>query len=272
MSYKVVAFDLDGTLLNSERQISPESIIAIERLREQGVQIILVTGRHHVAVRAYHYQLQLDTPVICCNGTYLYDFKEDRVVHGAPLTQLQARRVLEIMNDDAINMLMYTTDAMNYQYLDDHLRELWTWANQLKPELRPVLREVQLNQLVDRGDVIWKFVACGEDPAHVQKMVSRLEQQMELSCEWSWHNRVDISAAGNTKGNRLSQLLNDWQISPEQVMAFGDNGNDVSLIQLAGFGVAMGNAVDELKQAADWVTLNNDDNGISHALNKFFPD
>lgn len=272
MNYKVVAFDLDGTLLNSKRQITPESIAAINRLREQGIKVVLVTGRHHVAVRAYYHQLQLDTPVICCNGTYLYDFQKDRVVDGAPLTQSQARQVLEIMDDDAINMLMYTTDAMNYQHLDDHLRELSAWANQLEPELRPVLREVQLNHLVDNGDVIWKFVACGEEPAYIQKMVSRLEQQIDLSCEWSWHNRVDISAVGNTKGNRLSQLLDDWQVSPEHVMAFGDNGNDISLIRLAGFGVAMGNAVDELKQAADRVTLSNDHNGISHALSEFFPD
>lgn len=272
MSYQVVAFDLDGTLLGSDREIREESIKAIQALRAQGVKVVLVTGRHHVAVRAYHHQLQLDTPVICCNGTYLYDFINDRVVHGAPIAKADALKIVEAMDYDDINMLMYVSDAMTYEQLDDHLVEMQQWAEGVAPELRPVMRQVNFKEVVESGDTIWKFVASGEDPAHIQQAVAQLQTQLDLSCEWSWYNRVDLSAPGNTKGFRLGELLNDWHIDPSQLVAFGDNGNDVSMIKLAGVGVAMGNGVDELKEAADYVTTENNSDGISSALKHFFPE
>ncbi|MFM2481587.1 pyridoxal phosphatase [Celerinatantimonas sp. YJH-8] len=272
MSYRVVAFDLDGTLLGSNREIRADSVRAIQTLRDQGVKVVLVTGRHHVAVRAYHHQLQLDTPVICCNGTYLYDFINDRVIQGAPIAQSDALQIVQAMDYDEINMLMYVSDAMTYEHLDDHLIEMQQWAETVAPELRPVMRQVDFKQVIESGDTIWKFVASGADPAQIQQAVAQLQTQLDLSCEWSWYNRVDLSAPGNTKGFRLEQLLKDWQIDPKHVIAFGDNGNDVSMIKLAGQGVAMGNAVDELKQAADWVTAGNNDNGIAAALEHFFPE
>ncbi len=69
MKYRVVAFDLDGTLLNSKGEILPSSIEAINSARERGAKVVLVTGRHHTAVKPYYHQLQLDTPIICCSGT-----------------------------------------------------------------------------------------------------------------------------------------------------------------------------------------------------------
>lgn len=270
MSYKVVAFDLDGTLINSRREITEQSMCAIEQIRQQGVKVVIVTGRHHVAVRAYHHQLGLDTPVVCCNGTYLYDFENDCVIHGNPIAHDVAAQIVEFMNHDSINMLMYTTGAMNYQRVDDNIAGLQVWSETLSPELRPVMRQANLAQIVASGETIWKFVATGDDTDFIRSKVAKIETLLPLSCEWSWSNRVDLSAAGNTKGNQLAQLLNDWQIDPAELIAFGDNGNDMSMIQLAGVGVAMGNAVEPLKAAADYVTDDNDNEGISKGLSHFF--
>lgn len=270
MKYRVVAFDLDGTLINSQREILESSLKAIEAIRQQGVKVVVVTGRHHVAARAYHHQLQLDTPAICCNGTYLYDFMSNKIVRGNSIAPESAATIIESMNDDSINMLMYTTEAMNFQKVDDNIAGLQKWSQTLEPHLRPILRQADLAHVLANGETVWKFVAAGDDTALIQKRVGELEQQLPLSCEWSWSNRVDLSAAGNTKGNQLRQLLDDWAISPSEVIAFGDNGNDLSLIELAGVGVAMGNAVEPLKAAADYVTTSNDESGIADALAHFF--
>lgn len=77
MRYQAVAFDLDGTLLSSQSTILESSKKAIQKIREKGIKVFIVTGRHHTAVKPYYVELALDTPVVCCNGTYLYDFLQD---------------------------------------------------------------------------------------------------------------------------------------------------------------------------------------------------
>ena len=90
----------------------------------------------------------------------------------------------------------------------------------------------------------------------------------EFSCEWSWIDRVDVANNGNSKGGRLLELLNRWQIDPQNVIAFGDNHNDTSMLTAVGLGVAMGNAEDDVKRQVKRVTLSNDENGIQQVLNE----
>ncbi len=78
MSYRVIALDLDGTLLDNQKRILPQSLEALAQARAAGVQVVVVTGRHHVAIHPFYQALQIDTPAICCNGTYLYDFQQKR--------------------------------------------------------------------------------------------------------------------------------------------------------------------------------------------------
>ncbi|MGP1954130.1 MAG: HAD-IIB family hydrolase, partial [Arsenophonus sp. NC-QC1-MAG3] len=79
MSYRVIALDLDGTLLNPQKQILPQSLIAINQARRKGIKVIIATGRHHVSIHPFYQALNLDTPAICCNGTYLYDYRAKKV-------------------------------------------------------------------------------------------------------------------------------------------------------------------------------------------------
>ena len=84
MTYRLIALDLDGTLLDSQLQIRPRTIEALKRAREQGVQAMIVTGRHHSAAYAYWHQLGLDLPTICCNGAYIYDLAGSRMKCNTP--------------------------------------------------------------------------------------------------------------------------------------------------------------------------------------------
>lgn len=78
MSYRVIALDLDGTLLDNQKRILPQSLAALAQARAAGIKVVVVTGRHHVAIHPFYQALEIDTPAICCNGTYLYDFQQKK--------------------------------------------------------------------------------------------------------------------------------------------------------------------------------------------------
>lgn len=91
----------------------------------------------------------------------------------------------------------------------------------------------------------------------------------QFSCEWSWVDRVDVANYGNSKGARLLELLKMWNIEPQQVIAFGDNHNDISMLSAVGLGVAMGNAEADVKAQAKLIATDNDQNGIQQILEKY---
>lgn len=99
MSYRVIALDLDGTLLTPTKTILPQSVEAITQARKAGVKVIIVTGRHHCAIHPFYQALNLDTPAICCNGTYLYDYPAKKVLASDPLDAQVALRVIEMLDE-----------------------------------------------------------------------------------------------------------------------------------------------------------------------------
>ena len=106
MTSRVIALDLDGTLLTSNKTILPASLEALARARAAGFQVIVVTGRHHVAIHPFYQALALDTPAICCNGTYLYDYQAKKVLESDPLPVPQALQLIDLLDEHAIHGLM----------------------------------------------------------------------------------------------------------------------------------------------------------------------
>ncbi|CNJ21577.1 pyridoxal phosphatase [Yersinia aldovae] len=267
MTYRVIALDLDGTLLDHKKRILPESLSALAQARAEGVKVIVVTGRHHVAIHPFYQALQLDTPAICCNGTYLYDYQAKKVLDSDPLEPEQAIQVLRLLEQTHIHGLMYVDDAMLYQKTSDHVIRSLNWAESLPPEQRPTLLHV--DSLIDAAysaTSIWKFATSHVDIEQLKAFATTIEGEMGLACEWSWHDQVDVAQAGNSKGKRLQQWVESQGLSMKEVVAFGDNFNDLSMLETAGLGVAMGNSADAIKQRADLVIADNEQPGIAHVI------
>ncbi|OOF40190.1 HAD family hydrolase [Rodentibacter mrazii] len=266
MNYKVVAFDLDGTLLNAQGNILPESKSAIQAAMDKGIKILLVTGRHHTAVKPYYRELGLDTPIICCNGTYVYDVATDTTPFANPLSKQQAQSIFDIAQKHYCHLLMYSRDSMNYAQLNPHMEKFLKWVESCLPEVRPDVRKVDsIQEVIDHHHPIWKCVISAENKEIMNNVVRELPIS-QFSCEWSWVDRVDIANVGNTKGSRLLALLKEWNIDPQEVIAFGDNHNDISMLSAVGLGVAMGNAEQEVKRQAKQVTTSNNEDGIAQVL------
>ena len=270
MTYRLVALDLDGTLLDSQLQIRAETMAELSRLRARGIQAMIVTGRHHVAAYPYWKQLGLDLPAICCNGAYIYDFVNDRPLAGDPLTRDQARRLLALSRQHAVFTMVYDRDAMAYETIDGQLQRMLNWAATLPPEVRPRFEKVaSFERLVDSAPIIWKFISAADDATVMRTFVDAVEQELGLCCVWSGATRLDITQRGNSKGSRLAEWIAARGIAAAEVIAFGDHQNDIEMLRMAGMGVAMGNSLPDVQACADWVTGSNDGNGIADALQRF---
>ncbi|ALV92993.1 MULTISPECIES: pyridoxal phosphatase [Pantoea] len=267
MSYRVIALDLDGTLLTPNKTILPESIEALARAQQAGVKVLIVTGRHHCAIHPFYQALQLETPAICCNGTYLYDYQAKKVLASDPLEKSQATRVIEMLDEENIHGLLYVDDAMLYQEPTGHVTRTLNWAQSLPEAQRPLFLQVpSLAQAAQDAHAIWKFALSHPDTRALQQFAERTEAELGLACEWSWHDQVDIAQAGNSKGKRLAQWVESQGLSMQDVLAFGDNYNDLSMLEQVGLGVAMGNADDAIKARAKKVIGTNLEAGIAEVI------
>ena len=267
MSYRVIALDLDGTLLNVKKTILPETLEALRKAQQSGVKIILATGRHHSAIHPFYQALQLTTPAICCNGTYLYDYPRQQVLANDPMTVAQAEKIIRSLEEYHIQGLLYADDAMLYQQPTPHVIRTQAWGETLPEAQRPVFRQVpSLIEAARQAERLWKFALSHEDTSQLNAFVQYITDAAGVTCEWSWVDQVDIAQRGNSKGKRLQEWLTSQGLSMKDVIAFGDNYNDLSMLESAGLGVAMGNADDAVKARAGWVIGDNNHPSIAEAI------
>lgn len=267
MTSRVIALDLDGTLLTPQKTLLPASVDALKRAQEVGYQLLIVTGRHHVAIHPFYQALGLDTPAICCNGTYLYDYHAKKVLESDPLPVDRALQLIDLLDEHDVHGLMYVDESMMYERATGHVIRTSKWALSLPEAQRPVFTQVSsLRQAAQEVNAIWKFALTDEDTGKLNAFASRVEQTLGLECEWSWHDQVDIARKGNSKGKRLTQYVESQGGSMQDVIAFGDNYNDISMLEAAGTGVAMGNADDAVKARANVVIGDNTVDSIAQYI------
>ena len=270
MAYKVVALDLDGTLLDSRRCIPPDNLAALKQARAKGLTVMIASGRHHIAVRPYQVQANLETPAICCNGAYVYDFGQGRTMMADPLEKAQAEAVAATARRHGVWCSLYAEDSILFEDGDPHHVGLQAWAETLPPSLRPRLEKVaDCEKRIESEPVIWKCVLTHPQASTLRGCVDDLRGTADLNYEWSWFDVVDVVQKGWTKGDRLSEWARREGVALDEILAVGDNYNDISMLTQAGTGVAMGNSDDAVKAYADWVTSSNDACGVAVALRRF---
>ncbi|MCY9870041.1 Cof-type HAD-IIB family hydrolase [Vibrio barjaei] len=268
--YRLLALDLDGTVLNSEHTISRELIETIQQIAIS-THVVIVTGRHHVAAKPYYDQLGLSTPIICCNGTYIFDYQSNSVIQENAIDKSTAKQFITLSQAHNLKMVMYVRNAMLYSRSRpiDYMESLLTWSLTFPENDRPNIQKVDDFQLeAQRSDYIWKFVVEGD----VDSFAKLPFIKSHFNGERSWVDRVDFAATGNSKGNALSRYVFPLGIALEECVAVGDNHNDISMLKAAGIGIAMQNADDTVKSTADLITqtTNDDKRGLAVLLKQLF--
>ena len=265
MSIKLIAFDLDGTLLDDHKQISEETLSVLQQAAERGVILVPATGRIRNAVPEFIRNLPFIRYLITINGGVVWDTKEDRMVYRKIFDREQSLEVWDYLKQfDSMNDIYADgsgwMEPANQEMIDTYvllpeMRKLVRQTRKLTPDVREYLLHCE------GAEKFNMYFYDGAQQARAKKMIA--EHFPFLKATTSVLNNIELNHIEADKGFGLRALCEDLNILPEETMAFGDGDNDTPMLKAAGIGVAMGNAVDSVKEAADRITLTNEENGVA---------
>lgn len=271
MNSKLIAIDMDGTLLNSQNKISSKNILAINKASELGVQVVLCTGRIFTSALYYANALKLNTPIIACNGAFIADKDGSEAIYANPISIDCSKKVIHMAEKEGIYYHFYDDSKFYARELTKTVENYYRWNidKDDKDRLNITIVDNPL-QIVESEKInVYKFVFVEDDREKLIRFRSKLSQIEGIEVSSSWWNNMEIMNKGVSKGNALSVLCKLLDIDSQNVMAIGDNENDIPMLKFAGTGVAMGNGEDIVKEMADYVTDTNDNDGVANAINKF---
>ena len=267
---KLVALDLDGTLVNTEKKVPEGNYQVLKQCEKAGIQIVPATGRAVGGIPPMIRELPGANYAITTTGAVIADLKNNRIIKNCGLSNEMVLRILNIAkkyhaaSDPYVNGRGITEPASI-----DHMDEfgLNPAMQQLVRDTRDVVPNVMEYMKTTGADAekINIFMADLDEKEILRKELMAIP---ELSISSSMYNNLEVNAKGADKGSALLWLADYLGIAREETMSFGDGENDIPMIQAAGIGVAMENALDTVKAAADMITLKNDEDGVAAAIRK----
>jgi Cof subfamily protein (haloacid dehalogenase superfamily) len=266
--YKAVFLDMDGTLLRSDHSVSEATIEKIRQLTKKGIPVILVSARPFDAITPTFRAIGIPDhyPLVSLNGSYI-------VEKGQPI--LDVRMGLDIT--EAVSEKVRPFNATIAYYVQREWFSEWKdkWTDYEQRIMDVTIEVAPLPELVEgwarQGVAPNKMMVMSEAPniGQIQRHLKNVYNGM-LNIYPSKPTYLEVMDPRGSKSNAVSWLAQRMNIRPEEVIAMGDNFNDREMIEFAGMGVAMGNAPDEIKAAANYVTDTNNNDGVRLALEKFF--
>jgi Cof subfamily protein (haloacid dehalogenase superfamily) len=271
MDYKLIVSDMDGTLLNSVGKISDETESVLKELMAKGIHVAVATGRIFTSAKVYAKYLGITTPIIACNGAIVRNLSDNTTIYENHISRENCINILDICKKYNLYFHFYTNDIFYTESLEYTSIKYSEWNKTLKEEEQIDIRLVEepYDVIKNSNEEFYKFVIIDDDIKLLEQVRREIETIPTLECSKSWHNNLEIMNRGVSKGIAVARLAKSLGVKPEEVICFGDNENDISMLEFAGLGVAMGNAEDHVKASAKYVTDSNDHDGVANALKKF---
>lgn len=270
MSYRLIAFDMDGTLLNSDKQVSEGNRRAMKEAAAQGKLIALSTGRDMPEIRVLQDKLEDVRYVICMSGSLVYDWKEDKVIYSHPLPPEIAEKLLEFGKTRDTMIHIHSDDSVVEQDKVDHMEQFHMGVYQ--PMFQKITHKVgdvrdYFHAHPDRMYKINFYHKVIDERIESRKMLEKAAYDIDLV--YSEISSLECTARGISKGSGLERLCEHLGIDAAETIAVGDAYNDLEILEAAGLAVAMGNANDDVKKAADVMVADNDHDGCAEAIYRY---
>lgn len=267
MTYQLIAFDMDGTLLQSDQTIAPASLSAISQATAAGKQVILATGRPVSELDPYLPDLPSVRYGLLSSGAMIYDFHEQCVLDKTNLPKSIVDKLLTLIEKEPVFMVTMKDGQGYVQHAHFEIIDQFGMA-----AYRQLYRDTAV--FVDNINEVLKNGTCEKVNIYFTTTERREQVLQELATDDSClikadEKGVEITALGADKGTALAKLCHQLKIPLTEVITVGDSANDHTMIRRAGLGLAMGNAKPSLKQLADGVLASNDEGGCAQAIQTY---
>jgi len=268
MDIQLIALDLDGTLLNSDLKITDYTVNVLNEVMAQGKEVVICTGRTLAELPIEFLQMPQIKYYITSNGAVIWDRHQIRMIYENPIPTEDVQNLMTILQPFDLRIELFALGRVFIdQYCYDHLHE-YGGGNHVEflhgsrtpvPEIKTFIRE--FDEPVDKFNLFFKTPeerkqAWDQCVALGFNVTSSFEQNMEVNSKTA------------NKGTALKNLVNRLNIDVSKVMVVGDQLNDMTMLRYAGHPIAMGNAVDEIKSLATYITKTNDEDGVAFAVKK----
>lgn len=264
--YKLIALDLDGTLTNSQKEIEEETKQELIKLAKKGVKIVLASGRPTAGIMKEARALEFDENggyILSFNGARVIDYKTYDIVYEQTISAEVAHEMYKRGKQFGLSPLTYTKNHIITEDIGDHWVQLESFTTKM-----PIIHTQ--NFVEDVTFPVNKVLITGE-PSYIAEILDEFKAPYgdTMSIYRSDPYFIECMASGIAKDKSLAKLCEILGIKQEETIAFGDGYNDLSMIEWCGMGVAMSNAVDGVKERANFITKSNNENGVAYALKKF---
>ncbi|WP_449622016.1 Cof-type HAD-IIB family hydrolase [Robertmurraya sp. Marseille-Q9965] len=259
----LIALDLDGTLLTDDKKISETTKKVLKKAQMDGHVVMIATGRPFRSSEMYYHELNLNTPIVNFNGAFVHHpLQNDWLGYHAPLDIKVAKDVVEVCHDYQFhNIVAEVMDKVYFHYHDERILDVFSMGNPkiTTGDLRKFLTDSPTSMLIHTEEDQLKVI---------RKHLSEVHAEMIDHRSWAapWHV-IEIIKHGLNKAVGIQKVAEYVNIPKERIIAFGDEDNDLEMIEYAGHGIAMGNAIAPLKNIANDITVTNEEDGVAVYLN-----
>ncbi|MDD3223549.1 MAG: Cof-type HAD-IIB family hydrolase [Clostridium sp.] len=276
MKYKLLCIDIDGTLLTSKKTISDITKRSIKKASDLGVRIVVSTGRIYSNAAFYSELLGVEPVVIASNGAIIKEKKSENEIYRSALTKDDIEKVLKICKRHRVKVNFNTQSRVLCQsrlvyFLTKYFYLKFIFKNDNgKMDVQLLKGKDSTRKLIENcGDKIIKCEVLDSSSKRIRDAKDELKSIENLETVSSYMRNIEITSKCVSKGRAVEELAKYYNIKREEIISIGDSENDLSMIQYAGLGVAMGNGNSIVKDSADYITETNDNNGVAKVIDKF---
>ena len=286
--YKLIAIDLDGTLLNSYGEISQGNREAIEYALKNNVEVVLASGRDPKTMEKISLNLGINNYLIAGNGASIYDIKQEKNIYEKFIKQEKALKIIQICKDNSIFLNLYTdkgiiTESLNFnvkvfnsenthkalekQTNIEVVKDLYQYTKENKLNILKIIicdeSKIIFNNIIQKLKMIGGVEVL--DVEHMSRKKIRIGTE-EIDVEYFY---TEISSKNVDKWNAIEFLIEKLQIKKEEVICIGDNINDKKMVENAGVGITMGNSALSVNNIGEFITEDNNYDGVKVAIYKY---
>jgi Cof subfamily protein (haloacid dehalogenase superfamily) len=264
MKYKLLVLDVDGTLLDSKREISPSTLTALLKVQQMGIRIILASGRSTHGLRPVAGALEMDKYggfILSCNGGQIFNVQTGELLFERRINPKDIPYIEKQARNHGFAILTYCRDKLiTNNAADQHVREEASINNMLIEEAKDFAQAVDFSPC--------KCMLVSDDEEAIAGLLAKLKKRLggTLDVFRSEPYFIEVVPPQINKADTLGILMEKLSVGPGEIIAIGDGVCDIGMIQMAGLGIAMGNAVETVKRCADYTTASNDEDGVAKAI------